>query len=750
MIIIFIFVVTMTLLMKPSHVTLLIFMTLSISQLFSNNTITESKDLIERVLPGHSSQFIIKTVKSKPDFFEISHTPQGKIVLKGNNGISIATAFNWYLKYVAHLSYDWQTTEPLTINNLPLPDSIIRKESSVKERFFNNTCTFGYTFPFWKWEQWQRFIDWMAMNGVNRPLMLAGQEATWLKVWESFGLSSTDIKSYFSGPAHLPWHRMANMDSWGGPLPDSYIEGQEKLQKKILARSRALGMEPILTAFAGHVPAALLQKYPKAKISRIAPGWGGMDSIYSTSFLDPTDPLFAEIQKRFLSEQKKMYGTDHLYSADPFNEITPPSWDTDYLAKVGGTIYNTMAAADKQAIWYQMSWTFYYDSDHWTQPRLAAMIHAVPKGKLVFLDYVCEEQEYFRKSNQFQGAPFIWCYLGNFGGNTHLVAPMKKVSERIINSFQVENCIGVGSTLEGINANQEIYEMTLELPWNHSSKFSADDWIMNYGARRSAQQDTAVKRAWKKLLDNVLVDSAVGIWNHCVVFQVSPVMNMKDAFWSTNPQIPYKNSNLAEVVEQMLHASSASKTNDQYQYDLVNMTRQLLGNYGMTLYEKMMTAYNMHNLQEFNTESANFINLGMELDSLLGTRKEFLLGSWLQDASAWGTNDQEKSEYLKNAAEIITTWHKAGGGLTDYANKQWNGLIRTYYLARWEIFIKTLQKSLQSSEKPNMDLLGKDITNSENQWINNQKVNSYLYSPQGDAVSICERLYNKYKDQIRQ
>jgi len=102
--------------------------------------------------------------------------------------------------------------------------------------------------------------------------MMAGQEAVWLNVWKSFGMTNAEICTYFTGPAYLPWHRMSNIDKWGGPLPVSYIEGQQKLQQKILQRSRSLGMKPILSAFAGHVPEKLKELHPEAKINKIAPG----------------------------------------------------------------------------------------------------------------------------------------------------------------------------------------------------------------------------------------------------------------------------------------------------------------------------------------------------------------------------------------------------------------------------------------------------------------------------------------------
>ena len=62
--------------------------------------------------------------------------------------------------------------------------------------------------PRWQWKEWERFIDWMALNGINMPLAITGQEAVWYKVWSKMGMSDIEIRSYFTGPPYLPWHRV--------------------------------------------------------------------------------------------------------------------------------------------------------------------------------------------------------------------------------------------------------------------------------------------------------------------------------------------------------------------------------------------------------------------------------------------------------------------------------------------------------------------------------------------------------------
>jgi alpha-N-acetylglucosaminidase len=65
----------------------------------------------------------------------------------------------------------------------------------------------------WKWDQWEKEIDWMALQGINLPLAFTGQEAIWQKVFQSktFNLTKSDLDDYFGGPAFLAWARMGNL-----------------------------------------------------------------------------------------------------------------------------------------------------------------------------------------------------------------------------------------------------------------------------------------------------------------------------------------------------------------------------------------------------------------------------------------------------------------------------------------------------------------------------------------------------------
>jgi len=700
-----------------------------------------ARELIGRVLPQHAAAFACEVIPQEggKDVFEIE-AKDGKIMLRGNNGLAIATAFNWYLRHECKVNFDWEAAGPLHLTGTPpLPAAKLHLACAASERFALNYCTYGYTFPFWNWDQWQRFVDWMAMNGINRPLLQCGQEATWLKVWESYGIPRDKIQAFFAGPAHLPWQRMANLDSWGGPLPMSYIDGQRKLQIQILARARSLGMQPILAAFAGHVPQQLKEAKPDAKITQIKPGWGGMKAEYATWFLDPTDPLFIDIQHRFLKEQAAMYGTDHLYSADPFNEIAPPSWEPDYLAGVSRTIYQGMAGGDPAAVWYLMSWNFFFDKD-WTPPRLKALTLAVPKGKMVYLDYVCEQEEFFRKTENFHGAPFVWCFVGNFGGTTSLAAPLKIISDRSAAALPVANCLGIGTTLEGLNINPVAFDLLFEQPWHPDTKTDLDAWLNAYADRRAGRADPAVRKAWAILQAEIFSDDPEGFWGRENFLQEVPQPGDKVA-------MPERQAAIVSVVDSLLAAEPASRTADGYQYDLVNLTRQALSNATFIVGRRLMTAAAAKDLPAFRREAKRLMELGEDIDTLLGTRHEWLMGRWIANARAWAANPAEANYYEHNAREILTTWHEAGGGLSDYARRQWNGLLRTYYMNRWHEFIRQMEQALESGKPFDGAAYQKARVAGDGAWVTSTG-SGFLTRPAGDPYAIAARLMAKYRPDL--
>ncbi len=701
--------------------------------------IASMEALVGRVTPRWANQIIFESIPSDKDIFTLGWL-NDKLVIGGNNNNSMAVGFNYYLKYYCHVDVTWYGLDENDIpSRMPEIKEKILRETNYKNRFFLNYCTFGYSMPWWSWQDWERLIDWMALNGVNRPLAITGQEAIWYRVWRKLGLSGKQIRSYFTGPAYLPWHRMANIDRWDGPLPESWLTGQLELQKKIVVRERSLDMKPVLPAFAGHVPAELKSRFPNAKIALLN-AWEKFPEGYNASFLDPLDPLFKKIQQLFLEEQTKVFGTDHIYGADPFNEVKPPSWEPSYLATVARTIYHSMAEVDSLATWLQMGWIFYHGRKNWTDVRVDSFLTAVPNRKMILLDYYAEKEEIWKQTNSFFNQPYIWCYLGNFGGNTMLAGNLADVASRMDDTFKNggSNLSGVGCTLEGLDMNPIMYEFVLEKAWNDRSS-DVNQWVRNWAIRRCGKPDKNVEKAWKILSEKVYISPAE---NHTSLINGRPGLKYKPRWPS---KITYQNADLLQVWELLLQ--SGLKTRETYRFDLVNIGRQVLENYFSELRDQFILHYNQQNLQALVSDSSRMIGLINDLDTLVGTQSPLLLGKWLMDAGNIGKNKREQLYFRKDARNLITTWSGPGHGLNDYANRSWSGLLKDFYATRWKMFLYGVINSVRENILFDEDAFHKEVTAFEWRWVQEDK--DFPAGPSGDAVKISERLYEKYKGRIK-
>ncbi len=297
------------------------------------------------------------------DVFEIdSNATTGQPILRGNNGVSLASAFHWYLKYYCFNSISWGVNGSGDYlnppNPLPLPSSMLHMVSNVKYRYYMNVCTVSYSMVWWDWARWERELDWMAMNGINMPLAFTGQEYVWHKFYSSLNVADEDIMNYFSGPAFLAWQRMGNLRKWGGPLDKKWIHNQKDLQLNFLDRAREFGMWTVLPGFAGHVPQELVALYPNHSFTRTG-DWVQFNDTYSNNYLlEPTDPLFVELGTRYYRILIDEFGTDHYYNADTYNEMTPSSTDLGFLADTNKAIFEAARIADEEAVFVMQGWLF--------------------------------------------------------------------------------------------------------------------------------------------------------------------------------------------------------------------------------------------------------------------------------------------------------------------------------------------------------------------------------------------------------
>lgn len=658
----------------------------------------------------------------------------GKVAIGGNNAGSMAVGLNRYLNRYCKVTVSWYADVavklPKTLPDVPKAERVTAR---VPQRFFLNYCTWGYTMPFWQWRDWERFIDWMALNGVNLPLAITGQEAVWYNVWTRLGMTDKQVRDYFTGPAYLPWHRMANIDGWCGPLPKEWLEGQTALQQRIVERERALNMRPVLPAFAGHVPGALRDLFPDADIQALG-SWASFDNQYRTYFLNSEDPLYSRIQRLFLEELTRLFGTDHIYGIDPFNEVDPPSFEPEYLNKVSKHIYESLTAVDPEAEWLQMAWFLYYQRKDYTQERTRAMLTGVPQGKMTMLDYYCEYKEMWREHEGFYGQPFIWCYLGNFGGNTNVQGRVKEAGQRIERALAEcgDNLVGIGSTLEGLDVQQFPYEYILEKAWNFAK---TDEQVINELADRHAGTvSQPAREAWRLLYDSVL-DITPGNF-------AAPLPCSYPALGKESRAVKYNPQDLLAVWDHLLAQDKV--TTDAMAIDLIWVGRQLLGDLFLIEKQAVDKAYQQKDKNAFFAHSDVLYEILSDLDNLNSHHPHATLDNWLQQARDLGKSPQAKDYYEMNARRLITTW---GGSLNDYACRNWNGLMWDYYAKRWENYLRELSVAVFSGKDFDEGHFRAITDKFQEKWATSTEEVIKGTSEQ-NILTHCRQLREKYRESL--
>ena len=690
--------------------------------------------LLERIDKGASRKFVIEQVKSPTDFFELDQKGD-KVVIRGNNYVSIATGLNWYLKYYAGVQLSWNGMTAQLPAVLPAVPQKERHETDLKYRYDFNYCTYSYTMAFWDWNRWEKEIDWMALHGINLPLAVVGADVVWYNVLTKLGYTKDEINEFIAGPAFQGWWLMNNLEGWGGPNPDSWYKQRETLQKQILKRMREYGIQPVLPGYSGMVPHNAKERLG---LNVSDPGlWCG---YRRPAFLQPTAPRFTEIADLYYKEMRRLYGKADFYSMDPFHEGGSVA-GVD-LNAAGQAIWGAMKKANPKAVWVAQAWQ--------ANPR-QKMIENLPAGDLIVLDLFAEsrpqwgdpESTWYRKEG-FGKHDWLYCMLLNYGGNVGLHGKMKHVIDEFYkaktSSFG-KTMKGVGMTMEGSENNPVMFELLCELPWR-PVLFDKDEWLKNYTVARYGKADKAVQDAWLLLSNTIYNCPAKNTQQgtHESVFCGRPDYDVYQVSSWSEMEPYYKPEDIIRAAGMMLSAADAFKGNNNFEYDLIDIVRQAVAEKGRLVYPIMIDAYKAGEKELFAAASQRFLELILLQDKLLASRPEFKVGTWIEKARNLGTTPEEKDLYEWNARVQVTTWGNRvaadKGGLRDYAHKEWNGLLRDFYYNRWKVWIDCQKAQLDGAPVKAIDFYA-----IEEPWT--KQTNPYSSQAEGDVIAVAKEVYAK-------
>lgn len=676
----------------------------------AQDTYDEVNGIIERRLGKQYQNWFDLELMENPkgneyDYFQLSDA-NGKIKIQGNNGVSLATGLNHYLKYFCNVHVSQvgdQVDMPASVVKVGEP---VFKETKAKIRYSYNYCTLSYSMAFYGEKEWRDELDWLAMNGVNVVLDATGQEEVWRRFLTKIGYPEENIKDFIAGPAYYAWAYMANLSGFGGPVHDSWFSERTELARKNQLAMRKLGMQPVLQGYSGMVPVDI-QDYDK-DVEVIPQGtWCSFQRPY---MLKTTSVSFDEYADLFYEAQKEVYGDiSDYYATDPFHEggnvggMQP--------AEISENVLDSMMKADKDAVWIIQSWQGNPTSE------LLRGLDGNEEHALV-LDLYAEKDPHYEDGNggnsygyepEFDKTPWVFCMLNNFGGRLGLHGHLDNLANNIPKVFnETEYVAGIGITPEASVNNPLLYDFLFETVWVNDAEekmevINLDSWIEDYATRRYGAESESAQEALKILKETVYKSSLnmKGQGAPESVVNARPALDISAASTWGNAVIDYDKGLLEDAAKLLLKDYDELKNSEAYMYDLATVLQQVLSNSAQEYQKSMSMAFRNIDLEAFKEISSQFLELIDMMEKVTGSNEYYMLGRWVNMAKRLAANadDFSKDLYEFNAKALVTTWGSINqaetGGLKDYSNRQWSGLIKDYYKPRWERWIDNRVKELE-------------------------------------------------------
>ena len=463
--------------------------------------------------------------------------------------------------------------------------------------------------------------------------------------------------------------------------------------------------------------------------------------------LDPEEEMFDVIGERFIREQAALYGTNHLYSADTFNENDPPSTDSAYLAGMGRKVFESMKAADSEAVWVMQGWLFHHSDDFWGESEIKALLGAVPDDSMIILDLWSERFPVWQRTEAYYGKPWIWCMLHNFGQNTTLSGNAVRVAQAPAAALASPNSgkmCGIGLTPEGIEHNPMMFAMMLENVWREEP-INVDEFVADYLEERYGTSSEKAKQAWSLIVESVYNNDVTNGGPESII--TGRPNFKKNPGGTTNVKLHYDQMELAQAWDLLLECAEECAASEGYRYDLVDITRQVMANHATVLQQRCAQAYESGNIEAFDNAANQFISYLCDFDRLLSSRTEFLLGKWLESAKAMGTSEAESALYEHNARNLLTTWGNKDCRIRDYACRHWSGLISGFYLPRWQRFFESVRAAMVAGKPFDQEAFNEGSKEWEWQWTFGKEC--YSTQPQTDEIDVVKQMYAKYRAELQ-
>ncbi|MEO3973081.1 alpha-N-acetylglucosaminidase TIM-barrel domain-containing protein [Streptomyces sp. CAU 1734] len=677
--------------------------------------ITPARAALGRLLPGHAAQFELTALTGGKERFRVSGTT-GRITVAGTSPAVVLTGVHWYLKYTCRAHISWSGSRLGLPAKLPAPARPLERSATVAHRFVHNDTHDGYTAPYADWARWERLIDILALHGCNEVLVTTGQEAVYHRLLMDFGYSDQEARTWLPAPSHQPWWLLQNMSEYGGPVSPALLAKRTELGARILDRLRELGIRPVLPGYFGTVPEGFTDRNPGA---RVIPQ-GSWNTLPRPDWLDPRTAVFPEVAASFYRHQRELFGAVDHFKMDLLHE-GGTAGDVP-VAAAAKAVETALRTARPDATWVILGWQ--------SNPR-PALLNAIDTSRVLIVDGLSDLDTTVDRDTEWGGAPYAFGTIPNFGGRTTIGANTDRWTAKFTAWRDKPGSALVGTAYmpEATERDPVALELFSELAWREE-RIDRDAWFAEYATVRYGGRDAAAQRAFAALAATAYKLTSTDGRPFDSHFLRRPSLGSAIA-------TAFDPAGFDEAFTALLEVAPALRDSDTYRHDLTDITRQALALRSRTLQFALRAAYRSRDATALRGIAALWLKLMRLSDTIAGCHRSFLLGPWLEDAKRLATSPAEAVELERTARVMLTTWgdREAAGKLSNYANRDWHGLISDVHLPQWEAYLAELVAAVEEGRSPKSF----DWYPDEEAWTRDRR--TYPVRPTGDAHKVALRVH---------
>lgn len=684
-----------------------------------------ARDLVKRVTPQWAGKFVftIDTSLKSP----VISSADKQIHIAAPNVLECIRGYGYYLRKVAlvHLSWNGDRNKA---SSLKFPEQSITVPETLPFNYALNYCTLSYSCAHWDKKKWEKEIDRFALNGFKYMLVTSGLEKVWQEFLKEVEYPEEKIAKFIPAPAYSAWWNMGNLEGEGGPLSQELIDNEAELGKFIVSRMKELGMEPVLQGYVGFLP----HDFPKEGVDGKILGQGKWCGYQRPAVLQPTSPAFAQYAKLWYKHLHQVYGTTaKAYGGDLFHEGGNKG-DTP-LTEAAQAVQKAMLEASPDSSWLIQAWGH--------NPDARLLQGTDPKHTIVLaLNKNMAAKQNIKKA--YQGRPYVWCELANFGGKHGMYGGFELLEKM---PGDAAGAAGIGLLSEGIETNPLYYALLYER-MNNRGEINRKEFLREYAKARYGYTNDSIVKALDLLANSVYAPNKQR--EGCVenIACARPSLNAAKASTWSSAEVYYDPAQVVEAAKLMLKFGKKYKLTNSttFNYDLVDVCRHILADRMRAQLPKCKKAFDEKKKAVFIKEKNQFLGYIRQSALLLNTSDDFLLGRYMQGALNRATNEKDKQLIRRSMLQLFSTWRPDIGLLNDYSHRQFAEMMGQYYLKRWSVFFDTQVNILEGKAS------AADSGEGEKQYTTNNGEKTAYSKNKNASVDAVELAFPDSKIKMRQ